>query len=189
MVSDSEKELEVFRQIVSGLSGLDKDTQARILQSVVTFLQLEAVSVARDLHSIQGLTSLEHEVETTKAERKFSDREEMPPKDFMWEKQPRTDIERIACLAYYLTHFQDTAYFKTGDLSKLNTEAAQRKFANPTGAAQNATSRGFLVSAAGGKRQLSAMGEQFVQALPDRGLANEVLQRMKPHRKKKPTTK
>jgi len=47
----------------------------------------------------------------------------MSPKDFLLEKQPRTDVERIACLAYYLTHYRATPHFKTIDLSILNTEA------------------------------------------------------------------
>ena len=189
MDNDPKKELQIFQNIVTGLSPLDKDTQIRVLQSVVTFLQLGSISVGRKEVSTAGLTSDVGDKTYDQAVGAFSDREEMPPKDFMWEKQPRTDIERVACLAYYLTHYRDTPHFKTIDISKLNTEAAQRKFANAAYAMRNATARGLLVSVLRGQKQLSAMGEQFVLALPDRGAASEVLQQMKPHRKKKPTTK
>lgn len=54
----------------------------------------------------------------------------MVPKEFMVQKRPRTDIERVACLGFYLTHYRDTPHFKTLDISKLNTEAAQPKFTN-----------------------------------------------------------
>jgi len=61
------------------------------------------------------------------------------------EKQPRTDVERVACLAYYLTHYRNTPYFKTLDLGKLNTEAAQPKFSNAAYASNNALKMGYLV--------------------------------------------
>ena len=35
----------------------------------------------------------------------------MSPKDFLMEKAPNTDVERIACLAYYLTHYRSTPHF------------------------------------------------------------------------------
>jgi len=101
----------------------------------------------------------------------------------MLEKQPRTDVEKVACLAYYLTHYRDTPYFKTLDISKLNTEAAQTKFANPTVAVDNAGKTNYLVPATKGNKQLSALGEQFVQALPDREKARAIMVNVRPRRK------
>ena len=99
----------------------------------------------------------------------------MSAKDFLNEKSPKTDVERIACLAYYLTHYKSTPHFKTLDLSLLNTEAAQPKFANTAYSANNAIKMGYLAPALKGQRQLSAMGERFVRALPDRNAAKDVL--------------
>ena len=84
----------------------------------------------------------------------------------MFEKQPNTDIERVACLAYFLTHYRDTPHFKTLDISKINTEAAQIKFSNAAQAVENATKAGLIVQSLKGQKQLSAIGEQYVQALP-----------------------
>ena len=67
----------------------------------------------------------------------------MSPKEFLLEKQPRTDVERIACLAFYLTHYRDTPHFKTLELSKLNTEAAQQKFANAANATEQRSQDGL----------------------------------------------
>ena len=104
----------------------------------------------------------------------FSTHEEPPsPKDFLYDKKPGTDAERVACLAYYLAHYRDTPHFKTIDISKLNTEAAQIKFSNPSHATWNATRSGLLASAAKGMRQLSAYGERYVNALPDRAAVKE----------------
>jgi hypothetical protein len=101
----------------------------------------------------------------------FSEDNAPTPKEFLHQKQPKTDVERIACLAYYLTHFRNTPHFKTLDLGKLNTEAAQIKFSNTHYATDNATKAGYLAAAARGSKQITSWGEQFVAALPDRDAA------------------
>ncbi len=103
----------------------------------------------------------------------------MSVKQFIMEKSPKTDVERIACLAYYLTHYRATPHFKTLDISLLNTEAAQPKFSNTAYSTNNAVKLNYLVPSAKGQRQLSALGERFVQALPDRDAAKEVLLSMR----------
>jgi hypothetical protein len=92
------------------------------------------------------------------------------------------DIERIACLAFYLTHFRDTPHFKTLDLAKLNTEAAQIKFSNAAYATDNATKAGFLAPSAKAQKQITAWGEQFVTALPDREAALKILSQARQRR-------
>lgn len=99
----------------------------------------------------------------------------MSAKDFLMEKAPKTDVERIACLAYYLTHYKGIPHFKTLDISQLNTDAAQPKFSNAGYSTNNALKLGYIVSSTKGHRQLSALGERFVQALPDRNAAKDVL--------------
>jgi hypothetical protein len=109
----------------------------------------------------------------------------MSPKQFILEKQPRTDVERIACLGYYLTHYRETPNFKTLDLSKLNTEAAQPKFSNAANSTSNAVKTGYLVPSTRGQKQLSAAGEQFVRALPERDAAKAAMAVTRPRRRKK----
>ena len=103
----------------------------------------------------------------------------------MFQKQPLTDVDRIACLAYYLTFYRDTRHFKTIDLSKLNTEAAQIKFSNTAFAVVNAHNSGLLVAAGKGFKQLSALGERYVEALPNRDLAKEVFANVRIRRGRK----
>jgi hypothetical protein len=175
-------ELEAFHSIVSALSKLDKDSRIRVLQSVVTFLALDAIprpEVAR----IEPSTPLEisgHRTVPT-----FSGKSDLSPKEFMLQKEPRTDIERIGCLAYYLTHYREMPQFKTLDISKLNTEAAQQKFSNPAQAVKNTTSKGLIVQAGKGYKQLSAEGEQFIEALPNREAAKNVLHRISSRRRRR----
>ena len=70
------------------------------------------------------------------------------------------------------------------DLSILNTEGAQSKFSNAAYAVENATKLGYLVPGTKGHKQLSAIGEKFVLALPDRDAAKEVMSNAR--RKRKP---
>jgi len=43
------------------------------------------------------------------------------PQSFIRAKNPTTDVQRIACLAYYLTKHRNTTRFKTKQLTDLNT--------------------------------------------------------------------
>lgn len=93
----------------------------------------------------------------------------MTPKDFLRSKRTTTDLERFICLAFYLASVRDLAHFKTRDITALNTEAAGGKFSNAATTANNAVNQsGFLSHAGGGKKQLTPLGEDVVNALPDR---------------------
>lgn len=179
MDKNPKKELQILQNIVTAISALDKDTQVRILQSVVTFLDIESMGVdVKAMHSSFPIDGFE-----------FSQREQMNPKEFLLEKEPRTAVARIACLAFYLTHYRDISHFKTLDLSKLNTEAAQQKFSNPAQTVNDAAKVGLLVPASRGQKQLSSMGEQYVQALPDKEATKKVLNRMRWGRARKSSSK
>lgn len=114
-------------------------------------------------------------------------RQELSAKEFVLQKQPRTGVERVACLAYYLTHFRDTPHFKTLDISKLNTDAAQPKFANAALAVNDAAKSGYIIPVSKGNKQLSAAGELFVQALPNRDEARAAMASAKPRKRNKRT--
>lgn len=103
----------------------------------------------------------------------------------MVEKQSNTDMERVACLAYYLPHYRDAHRFKTTDISKLNTEAAQIKQSNASNAINNGVRHGYLAPAEKGLKQLSAQGEKYVEALSGREAAKNLKPRGKSRRSHK----
>jgi hypothetical protein len=167
---------EALSTIVGVLRQLDADIQKRVLLSVHAFLgiptQHKATSQSTDeLHSSRA-----------GAEQEFSRDRTLSPKEFLRDKHPVTDVERVTCLAYYLAHYRDTPHFKTVDISALNTDAAQPKFSNASVAVDNARALGYLVPASKGSKQISAVGEKFVELLPDRNAAREAIQSFRPRR-------
>jgi len=176
---------ETVSRIIELLDPLGMDDRAHVFRTVATWFRLGTSPGVRGA----PFPAVESSPTTQRAsleEDKFSDRPVLSVKDFILEKDPLTEVERLACLAYYLTHYQETPHFKTVDLSRLNTEAAQRKLSNPAVAASNAMRDGFFVQAPrGGYKQLSAMGERFVQALPSREAALQVKQKMTSRRGKR----
>ena len=172
---------QAVQQIYELLSQFSDDDQPRIVRSVTALLKSDANP---------GMQTDKEPASSTPAgngrDPVFSGHEELSPKEFLKHKDPQTDIERVACLAYYLTHYRDSRYFKTIDISTLNTEAAQRKFTNPTVAVKNAYARGYLASVQQkNHRQISAIGEQYVEALPDRQSAKAVMKNARPGRARK----
>lgn len=174
-------EFQALQAVIGALQPLDAEARQRILVSAATFLQAQFQAPdgpPRERIPVPGTRPT--------ATPPYSDSVTMSPKEFLLEKQPRTDVERIACLAYYLTHYEDTPSFRTLDLSKLNIRAAQPKFTNAAQAAKNAvTSRYIVASTKRGHRQLGAAGEQFVRALPDRNAARSAMAAAQPKRRQR----
>lgn len=180
--NEVQEELRLLNVILEGLQKLSEDARQRVLQTVATYFKLELTTNARVRHS---LPAEPQDVPSSGQPIPFSQDRSISPKQFLLSKEPKTDVERVACLAYYLTHYQGTPHFKTLDISKLNTDAAQLKFSNAAVAVDNAAKSGYLVPAVKGLKQISALGEQFVLALPDRDKAKSVMLRARPRRKQK----
>jgi hypothetical protein len=163
----------VLPEVIASFKKITAESRKRLLSMVATFFGIEPGHAA--------ITSTSRVPEAS-----FSEDRSISPKEFLRQKQPRTDVERVACLAYYLTHYRDTPHFKTLDISQLNTEAAQIKFANAANSVNNASTYGYLTATTKGNKQLTAAGEAFVEALPDRDAAREAMSNSRPRRRRKP---
>lgn len=169
-------DLDALQNILSILRPFDKAVISKLLKTISTYFELSSSHV---------LTS-DFNYANFQPDQKFSENKDTSAKDFIFEKNPQTDVEKIACLAYYLTHYRNQEEFKTIDLSRLNTEAAQIKFSNPTIAVDHATRHShFLVSTKKGYKKLSAIGELYVRALPDREEAKKVITKVRPKKRTK----
>jgi hypothetical protein len=165
--SNSKKEREALNKVLEELEGLDTESQLKVLNLTVSFLGLEANIFTKTTQ----FASNENDGNKLKTPSNNAS-----PKEFLRTKQPLTGMQRMACLAYYLIHYRNQQFFKTIDLSQLNTEAAQPKFANPSKTAGNAMTAGYFVSGdKKGTKQLSVKGEDFVNALPDQMEAKAIM--------------
>ena len=169
---------QVLADLVSMFERANPESRERLFQTLGTFLGFTSAMARQD--TPHGGTA--REAATSVAD--FTEDRSMTSKEFIALKQPRTDVERVACLAYYLTHYANTPHFKTVDISRLNTEAAQIKFSNPTVSVDNAAKYGYLVPAGKGLKQISALGEEYVAALPDRDAATSVTSRRRRPRRR-----
>lgn len=163
--TDPAKERTALQTIIEVLSDLPQEAQRRLLTAASVFLDIGDANIGNRASevAVQDRASLAN----SQQRYSFTGHSDLSPKDFVLEKRPQTDVDRIACLAFYMTHYRDTPHFNTTDLRELNSEAAQVNFSNPTQAANNALRAGLLTTAGKGKKQLTAAGEQYVAALPD----------------------
>jgi hypothetical protein len=164
---------DALNETVAIFRRLDDTARATLLRTLSTLLGINVLP-----ESARGPRTVSFSEPTER----FSKEQSLSPKEFLVKKQPRSDVERVACLGYYLGHYRDQPHFKTLDISKLNTEAAQSKLSNAAYAVNNATKYGYLAPAVKGSKQLSAGGEMFVEALPDRDAAAAALAHSRPKR-------
>ena len=158
------------QKVINGLMKFDADSRERIYRTVGAFF---------------GFDDQTPRAKSDLREPHFSTREEISPKDFLIQKQPRSEVDRVICIAYYLTHYRDMPDFQTTDVNRLNTEAAQIKLSKPSQIVTNATHDGLLATAPGGMKKLSAVGERYVEALPDHGGARSLLSTTRSRRPRK----
>lgn len=171
-------ESEVLKQVIDSLRNLNEDSRNRVLKTVLTFFDFQGPVATSNGSGRIPSPQLDRDLS-------FGDRPSLSPRDFMHEKDPKTDVERVTCLAYYLTNYRDIPHFKTVDISQLNTEAAQIKLSNPSASIENATKAGLLTTAGGGSKQISMYGDKVVLALPDRDKVREILKSIKRRMSKK----
>lgn len=162
-----DRELDAMNTAYGALSQLTQEEQVRVLDWLAQKL---------DVSAPPSRASLMVGPAASNGPRIIGGGSEVSPRDFVSSKRPATDVERIACLAYYLTHMRATALFKTRDLTQLNAEAKYPKFSNAAFAVANATKQNqYLAPVGGGKKQITVRGEALVEALPERERVAEAL--------------
>jgi hypothetical protein len=181
---DFGQELEALGAILKALGPLSEEARKFVLRTASDRLAISSV-----VHTPKdGSVS----VSTSNSTPQSGGLEGTSPKDFLRAKKPLTELQRIVCLAFYLTYALGKRHFKTQDLTALNTDAAGGKFSNPSMTVQNATTQShFLAPGPKGTKQITALGEEYVDALPDQEAAKTVVlsHRPKSTRKRRPVKK
>jgi|SRR5208282_476611 hypothetical protein len=82
-------------------------------------------------------------------------------------KKPTTDVQRVACIGYYLVQTTGQPGFASKAISTAHTDSGGSKI-NMTRALDNATRKAKYLSSRGPReKQLTTLGEDVVDALPD----------------------
>jgi hypothetical protein len=90
-------------------------------------------------------------------------------------KRPETDVQRVACLGYYLVHTTNKPGFSSKEVIQANTDSGGPSNINFTRALDNATRRSRYLSNRGPKeKQLTTLGEDVVVALPDQAAVGAI---------------
>lgn len=93
---------------------------------------------------------------------------------FMRIKKPQTDIQRVTCLGYFHAATTGTQSFASKDIDALNTAYGGTKI-NLHRSLDNALRRSkYLAVFKGHEKQLTPLGEDVVDALPDQGKVAEL---------------
>jgi hypothetical protein len=160
---------DMIHTILKGLSGMDEADQQRVLSTVNAYFRYSPTALAPGT-TTQGEGGGQGRAAGAGAGQQRTD-QQFTPEEFLEEKRPQTDVERVVCLGYYIIVHRREQGFKTKDLTALNNEANQPKIGNPTEATKNAYKSHLLVQAGQGQRKLSTYGRKYVEALPDRDAA------------------
>lgn len=176
--NDFDKELEALKQVLLTLEPLDDEQRKFVLKTVAERYGL----IIPKNQNFED--SSDYQEPLSQVEKSLVN---MTPKEFMKIKKPDSDVLRVACLAYYLTYARKQATFKSEEIANLNTEAAYQNFGNHLKSVNNATIRShFLAPAGEGKKQITAHGEDVVNALPDPEMVAEIVKEYKKGKRAKP---
>ena len=104
-------------------------------------------------------------------------------------KRPNTDVQRVACLGYFLVRTTGNHGFSSKDVSKAHTDSGGSKINLPR-ALDNATRQKKYLSNRGPReKQLTTLGEDIVVALPEQQAVKETKFAAKGRGKKQSKTK
>jgi hypothetical protein len=90
----SEQELRVLTQILENLTKVDPESRQRILDTVVTYFRINRSSNA----ALQSAVIPRLDQTSAEPGGSFSQDRSISPKQFIFQKQPKTDVEKVACL-------------------------------------------------------------------------------------------
>ena len=177
-------EIQAATAIHSALHTFEAEARQRVLRSVMALLDIP--SVTPEVHPVHssGMPSLGGALPATQPAKNIE--------AFIKSKRPNNNYQRLACLAYYLEHFQQQREVSSKELKQAQSDSRQSPFSNLPLALMHATSSyGFLAPCGKGKKQLTSRGKAVVEALPDQAAVKTALAEnpVAGRRRKRKTTK
>ncbi|MDB5905150.1 MAG: polyketide synthase, partial [Betaproteobacteria bacterium] len=162
-------DVDALHSVVAILRRLEPEAQRRVLASAEAFLDVPPHRTAMaDVHPDPTLRR-------RTGESSSSGDVALSANTFLDRKRPVSDVDRVACLAYYLTHYEKKAEFRIADLIAINDKAGQNAFYNVRSAIANAVTDGYLIVGISGTKRISATGDAYVDLLPNVQAARDAL--------------
>jgi hypothetical protein len=176
--NDFDKELEALKQVLSILESLNDNQRKFVLKAAADRFGL----IIPKNENFENTSDAQNDpIKTNEILANLT------PKQFIKIKSPDSDVLRVACLAYYLTYARNQPHFKSEEIAKLNTEAAYQNFGNHLKSVNNAMTRSYFLAPAGnGRKQITAHGEDVVNALPYKKAIAELIKKHKKPKRAKP---
>lgn len=88
-------------------------------------------------------------------------------RDFLLQKKPRTGVERVVCMAYYLLRHRNQQSFTNSDLLKMNSGVLNAGASLPR-RVSDAVKAGLLIQVTATEKKLTAKGEALALSMPKR---------------------
>src|SRR5687767_8193374 len=114
-----QSDIDALGKVLTALSSLDAAAQQWVLNTAAGRLNVPTTSVPAatggSIPKPPGVTLPNSDVKSLSA------------KEFLRQKSPKSDVDRVACLAFYLTYARDVSAFSSRDLTVVNTESAGPK--------------------------------------------------------------
>jgi hypothetical protein len=161
--------------VVSSLEPLNDQDRQWVLQSAASKFaltvpvvggQASAASVSTVVTTPSGASGATADAQSAIARK--------DPRAFIRIKKPATDVQRVACIGYYLVQTTGQQGFTSKAISTAYTDSGGSKI-NMTRALDNATRGSKYLSTRGpGEKQLTTVGEDVVHALPDQAAVRAV---------------
>jgi len=119
-----DKELEALKVILHVLEPLDETQRSFVVKTATERLSIVGIAPAasgnKDESHAAGTQASARATAVSDINGSIGGE---TPKQFLKAKLPMTDVQRVACLAFYLTHARNQPQFDTEAITKLNTEA------------------------------------------------------------------
>src|ERR1035437_2887353 len=132
------KELAAVQAICEALVDLDDAGRGFVLKTVSMRLGISLALAAPQQVPDGSKKNISSPVETGLDPRSSRTPGSQTEREFFREKQPISQVHRVACLAFYLTHFKGQPQFKTKDLTKVNSDGGQPQMSNASVSIANA---------------------------------------------------
>ncbi len=173
-------EPEAMRIIIGAIEKVPEERRLAVLQYVATKVGGGTLAEASAPHPSEGAPV----ITTAPGAGRLQPNERIDR--FLQRKAPQDIYQNVACLAYFLTHDGNQPEFSTADLTTASQDARYRRIGNMAQAVKDTERRKHFLMAgrARGAKQLSTLGEQVVEALPDQQKVEQIIESWKPRRKR-----